>query len=67
MGTVYWLLELHTPGASALFYTSPGNWGSNAQLATKYHTQAAADAEARYLRIPDAPHEVVAVDHLWCD
>lgn len=64
---VYWLIELVTdPPSSALYYTAPGTWGSAVDLATKFHTEAAAKAEADFLQVP-AVHQVVACEHAWCD
>lgn len=66
--SVYWLVELHTvPASTILYYTVPGNWGSAPNLATKYHTKIAAEAEAEFIRYPGSPHSIVAVDHAWCE
>lgn len=63
----YWLIELRTtPPSSALYYTAPHTWGSAVDLATKFHTEEAARAEAKHLQI-SAVHEVTAVDHMWMD
>lgn len=68
MSKVYWLIELRPMGGGSLmYYTAPNLWGSNVDLATKFHSQAAANAEASFVRIPDSQHEIVAVDHMWCD
>jgi hypothetical protein len=65
---VYWLIELRTkPASSPLYHTSPGIWGSSPDLATKYYTKAGAEAEAEFIRWPGSPHEIVVVDHAWCD
>jgi hypothetical protein len=67
MSQVYWLIELRTkPVHTVCYYTTPRTWGSAVDLATKFHTKAAADAEIEFLKIPDSPHEMVAVDHVWC-
>jgi hypothetical protein len=66
--SVYWLIELVTdPPSAALYYTTPGTWGSAVDLATKFHTEMAAKAEADFLQIPGGVHLVVARDHAWCD
>jgi hypothetical protein len=66
MGT-YWLIELITdPPSAPIYYTAPGTWGSAVDLATKFHTETAARAEAGFLRIP-AAHSVVPREHAWCD
>ncbi len=62
---VYWLIELFTtPRSSPCYYTAPGTWGSAVDLATKFHTEEAARAEAAHLRIP-CMHEVIAIQHEW--
>jgi hypothetical protein len=63
----YWLIELVTnPSSSPTYYTAPGIWGSAVDLATKFNTQAGAEAEAAYLKVPGSPHEVVVRGHSWC-
>jgi hypothetical protein len=62
----YWLIELVTnPPSSPLYYTAPSEWGSAVNLATKFNTEAGANAEAEYLRNPKSPHEVVVQGHSW--
>ena len=59
----YWLLELEIDGP-ACYYTAPRTWGCAVDLATKFHTQVAAEAEAAFLQIP-AAYRVVARSHMW--
>lgn len=66
MDQVYWLIELRTGIGPAMYYTTPHHWGSNVDLATKFHTKVAAEAEADHLRIPHLTHQIVAADHMWC-
>lgn len=61
----YWLVELVVDGSPPTYYTAPGHWHGCADLATKFHTRAAARAEAKHLQVPRA-HRVVAREHLWC-
>jgi hypothetical protein len=68
MGKVYWLIEMHTePASYTHYYTCPGTWHNCVNLATKYHTKEAAEAEAQFLSRVASPHKIVAVDHMWMD
>lgn len=66
----YWIVELHPAEPSiswtARYYTSPGTWSNAIDLATKFHTEDAARAEAKHLQIP-AWHKVGAFQHMWVD
>ena len=65
MNGEYWLIELRNPGP-AMYYTAPSHWGSNVDLATKFHTQEAASAEARSLPKSLNPETAIIVcEHLW--
>lgn len=66
----YWLIEVRAaegePSFTPLYYTAPGIWGSAVDLATKFHTEEAAKAEAKYLQ-PPRIHQLVASEHAWVD
>lgn len=61
----YWLIELRTGGNPACYYTSPNHWGSNVDLATKFHTKMAAELEMAWVKVAGSSYELVVADHLW--
>lgn len=68
--SIYWLIEVRAiEGESSftpVYYTAPGVWGSAVDLATKFHTEEAAKAEAKHLQVP-LIHQVIATEHQWVD
>ena len=60
-GQTYWLIELV---GKLEYYTSPSYWSDSVDLATKYHTQAAAQAEAAAITGPSG-EAVLVTSHVW--